>query len=131
MRNVNYSMMSLLVVLSVFLSACHSNEEQYYYTHPDKLKTMMKTCQGTSASMDSRCKSAYAAAKALQKNSHAFLSDQEGYGKSILALEMRIAKTKKQLAKTPSSAALKKTLAEQEQEQSRLLFIVSWYASPV
>jgi hypothetical protein len=123
----------LLVGACLGLTGCEQKyTESYYFSHPDRLKSVLQQCQmsgGTPETFDTRCKLAYNTAVRMTRLMQAFVSNQTEFGQRIMRAQIHVAELSQQWqiakkARLPTASLLKKRLVNAQKNVDNLRAIV-------
>lgn len=119
----------VFVGLSLLLVACATKDEAYYLNNPAELQVVMKNCPASHPD-NLTCDQLVQLAIKLNSMGAELGRNPQGFGRSILSLQETIAKQKAARSTTTDSAALEKSIAENEKQLVQRLAIVKWLESP-
>lgn len=120
---------SLLLILLATLSACQIHDEQYYLLHPKEIKQALSNCSSNNLKHVS-CQQLEVLAEKTRRLIYELRLSPQGFGKSILKLQEKIASLKRELHKPPNQPNLKKSLEKNKLDLKQRLAIVRWLESP-
>lgn len=113
----------------LLLTACSSDTENKYATHPKALQQAMQQCPEKSPKHVS-CQQLSDIATRINQLAYQLQSNQQGYGQDILALQETITTQRSALEKYPEQADLQRNLKQNERQLQERLAVVRWLASP-
>ena len=123
---MNYLITSIMFIL---LTSCASETEKQYATHPKALQQAMQECP-QKAPKHVSCAVLGEIATRINQLAYQLQSNQQGYGKNILALQEAITTQRSTLEKHPEQGDLQHQLKQNERQLQERLAVVRWLASP-
>lgn len=118
---IKHMVFSIAVLL---LAACTPHDEQYYREHPQMLQEALKKCPSEQQQVS--CQELNRIAREVNQLAYELQANPQGFGRSILALQMDIFKPQTSVV---SSDDVKKLNAMQ-QELAMRLAMVKWLEAP-
>lgn len=115
---------SMVVMFTVFLTACQNADEQYYWNNPMALKKALSQCAQKSAK-GLNCQKLQAIAQEMETLAYELRVSPQNFGKKIIALQESVAKEESATENKSASELLKN-----KKQLQQYLYIAKWLESP-
>jgi len=120
-----YSRLALLCGVTLMMTACAAQNEQYFRVHPKALQEAIAACPAKAPKFVS-CDTLREIAIKVNELVYELRMNPQGFGKAILALQEKVAT--EALDNQPTAKLL---LLKDQTELSERLAVVGWLESPV
>ena len=120
---------SLLLMVSLWVSACTADNGGYYSTHPQAMQKALDQCPEHSPRNIS-CEELEKLAGRLKQLATELRTDPQGFGQKILKLQQTIASEAQALSQKAKQPQLKAEHQKNQKELQLRLSVVKWLESP-